>query len=60
MLVAKLNTGKIVRILKPAQTVWFDKRKNVLVSPNLTERPGRSGDVYWVPDTFIVWRIEFS
>lgn len=59
MYVAKLSLDKIVQILKPAQSVLFDKRKHVLVCNNLTNIPAKI-DPYWVPETAVVWILEFK
>lgn len=58
MKVAKLSLDKIVQLLKPAQTVQFDKREHVLVCNTLLEHSGKI-DPYWVPATAIVWIMEF-
>ena len=58
MLVAKLSMDKVVRLLKPAQQVQFSKRQHVLVCNNLTNVPAKI-DPYWVPETSVVWILEF-
>ncbi len=58
MLVAKLSLDRVVRLLKPAQSVQFSKRRHVLVCNNLTNIPAKI-DPYWVPVTAVVWIMEF-
>lgn len=59
MRVAKLSTGKIVQLLKPAQPVQFDTGLHVLVADRLTTVPSRIVP-YWVPATGVVWSIEIK
>lgn len=59
MIVAKLNTGKIVRLLKGPSPVLFSSGQFYLVSPNLNLLPNKI-DPRWVPETSIVWKIQFG
>lgn len=57
MQVAKLSTGVVVRLLKPAQTVPFDSGEWVCVSNQLSTNPNRIHP-YWVPATLVVWVLD--
>lgn len=59
MQVAKLSTGGVVLYLKPPQDVQFASGKHVLVSSEITTNP-RKINPYWVPDTLVVWVLDFS
>ena len=59
MQVAKLSTGQIVRLLKPAQTVAFAPGRFILVCDRLTTVPSRVIP-RWVPATSLVWVLDFS
>lgn len=56
MLVAKLSTDKIVRLLKIAAPD-FSGYQMALVTDKLTTNP-RKLDPYWVPETQVVWIME--
>lgn len=55
---AKLSSGHIVQLLKPAQEVKFSGGLFVLVTQRLTHRPARF-DPYWVPATSVVLVMSF-
>ena len=59
MKVAKLSSGRIVRLLKEAQAVQFADGLFVLVADRLTTVPNRI-DPRWVPATSVVWILDFS
>jgi len=56
MLVAKLSTWQIVRVLKESQPVQFSEFEHVLVNDNLNARQQR-WKPYWVLATLIAWRL---
>lgn len=58
MLIAKLSTGKVVRVLKEAQPVQFSGFDHVLVNDNLDARQAR-WKPYWVLGTLVVWVLNF-
>lgn len=59
MRVAKLSTGRVVQLLKPAQPVQFAGGLHALVADRLTDVP--SGIVpYWVPATLVSWTLDFK
>lgn len=59
MLIAKLITGKIVLVLKPAQSVQFSPYKHVLVSSVLNEKSSQ-WDLRWVLETTVTWYLNIS
>lgn len=59
MHVAKLSTDRVVLYLSEPQEVQFTSGLHVLVSNLLTTNPRRI-DPYWVPQTLIVWNINFG
>ena len=58
MLVAKLATGQIVRVLKEAQPDQFSEFDHVLVNDNLDARQAR-WKPYWVIGTSVAWVLNF-
>lgn len=59
MHVAKLSTGKIVQLLKPAQSVEFAPGEWALISPHLNNNPNLIRPE-WVLNTYLVWVIDFG
>ncbi len=59
MIVAKINNGKIVKVLKGAQSVAFSEFRHTLVNDNLEARQPR-WKPYWVLETSVVWMIDLG
>ena len=59
MKVAKLSTGKIVRLDRIAQ-VGFTPGQFALVYPQLRSAKAWSNNPYWVPSSQIVWVLSFN
>lgn len=58
MQIAKLSTGKVVRLLRVAE-VPFASGVCALVCPQLRTVQAWSNDPYWVPITQVVWVLKF-
>ena len=59
MHVAKLSTGQLVRLLKPAQLVSFAEGEHILISQYIGYNPNRIRPE-WVLSTYLVWSINFG
>lgn len=59
MLVGKLNTGQIVLVIKPSQSVLFSDYEHVLVNDNVNARQAR-WKPYLVISTSVVWILDIG
>ena len=59
MQVAKLNNGRIVKLIKHQHKVMFSKFEHSLVNDNLNAIPQRYKP-YWIISTSVVWVMDIG
>ena len=59
MQIAKLNNGRIVKLIKHQQRVLFSQFQHSLVNDNINAIPQRHKP-YWVISTSVVWVMDIG